>query len=595
MPLGPTGFTASTPYRPRRNRRRMFIALAVVVVLLAGSGVGYLLHSRSDSKAQDRHAAEAARSYLAAWQSLYTGGTAAATGAGSSAGPASGAAATSGTGARASASPAKPASDAAAAGAAARAHARTAIDAVTEPGAASVDTVFGAMVSLGQNLRLSGAKITPGTLSRHGDTATFGYTAALALDGLSAGYTYPGQLQLARAGKTWKVRAALDDVNPALTPGTSITRVGSTGSRGRVLDSRGTPLADDSELAGNLVGSVAPASGLQRVYNTTLSPSGGAVVLRDAANRTVRTLTTFPSASGQDVRTTLDLNVQRAAEAAIGAATQPGGAMVAIDTRTGGILALVNHPLGGYGRAARGAYPPGSTFKIVTATAALMAGRTANTPLDCSQNITVDGRTIQNSEAEQFGTIPLRTAFAKSCNTAFIRLAQGLPKGELAQAAKLYGFDGTQPLPIASFGGSYPTPKDDVDYASSAIGQGKVQASPIQMASVAAAVASGTWRQPFVAGAAPRSNALPANVLGPLRDFMRAVVTEGTAAGVPFPGLVFGKTGTAEYADGNPPPTDAWFVGYRGTVAFAVVIEDGGFGADSAAPVAARFLAGLGA
>ena len=82
-------------------------------------------------------------------------------------------------------------------------------------------------------------------------------------------------------------------------------------------------------------------------------------------------------------------------------------------------------------------------------------------------------------------------------------------------------------------------------------------------------------------------------MLGPLREFMRAVVTEGTVSGVPMPGEVHGKTGTAEYANGDPPPTHAWFVGYRGNIAVAVVIDDGGFGAESAAPVAAAFFTAL--
>uniref|UniRef100_UPI002024C2BB penicillin-binding transpeptidase domain-containing protein n=1 Tax=Frankia sp. Cppng1_Ct_nod TaxID=2897162 RepID=UPI002024C2BB len=219
----------------------------------------------------------------------------------------------------------------------------------------------------------------------------------------------------------------------------------------------------------------------------------------------------------------------------------------------------------------------------------------ANTQLDCTQTVAIGGRTFQNAESEQFGPIPLRTAFARSCNTAFIRLEQSLPDTALEQAAKLYGFDGGQPLPIASVGGSFPTPKDAVESASAAIGQGKVFASPLEMASVAAAVANGTWRQPFVTGTAPRSNPLPPAVVAPLQDFMRAVVTEGTADAVAFPGEVHGKTGTAEYKDGTPPPTHGWFVGYRGTVAFAVIVEDGGFGAQSAAPVAARFLTNLGA
>jgi cell division protein FtsI/penicillin-binding protein 2 len=205
------------------------------------------------------------------------------------------------------------------------------------------------------------------------------------------------------------------------------------------------------------------------------------------------------------------------------------------------------------------------------------------------------GRSFANAENEKTGPLTLRDAFARSCNTAFIGLAESLPPGALGDAARLYGFDGTPPLPIASVGGSFPTPRSPAEAAAAAIGQGQVTASPAQMASVAAAVASGTWREPFVLGGPSRSHPLPPRIQPALRSFMRAVVTDpdGTAAKVPFPGVVYGKTGTAEYGGGNPPATHAWFVGYRGPIAFAVVIEGGGFGADSAAPVAAAFLDAL--
>jgi cell division protein FtsI/penicillin-binding protein 2 len=122
------------------------------------------------------------------------------------------------------------------------------------------------------------------------------------------------------------------------------------------------------------------------------------------------------------------------------------------------------------------------------------------------------------------------------------------------------------------------------------------------MALVAATVAEGRWRQPkLVSGGAPESagsaaeapEPLDAKVAGTLRTLMRQVVTEGTAASAGLPGKVAGKTGTAEFGTGDPLPTHAWFIGFRGDLAFSVVVEDGGVGGRVAAPVAARFLRGL--
>ncbi len=538
------------------------MALVVVVVLLAAAGGGFALKTHLDSRAQDRAATRAAQEYLSGWQSLGSPGDA---------------------GAEQNAATA------------AQDRGKADVIAVSVPGTISVDQLVTTMVDVRTRLNVTGARFVVGALHRQKNSGTVGYSAALTLAGFPDPYAYDGMLHLVRQNNAWKVQARPDSVNPALAAGLRLERTASTGRRGQLVDVSGQPLGGDAELAGNLVGQVAPLSGLQRAYDTDLAAQGGAVVVRNERNETVSTLRTYPATDGRNLQTTLDLKVQRAAEAAMATSPMPNGALVAIDTRTGGVLALVNHPVNGYSRALIGRYPPGSTFKIVTATAALIAGKDANTQLDCTQTVAIGGRTFQNAESEQFGPIPLRTAFARSCNTAFIRLEQSLPDTALEQAAKLYGFDGGQPLPIASVGGSFPTPKDAVESASAAIGQGKVFASPLEMASVAAAVAGGTWHQPFVTGTAPRSNPLPPAVVAPLQDFMRAVVTEGTADAVAFPGEVHGKTGTAEYKDGNPPPTHAWFVGYRGTVAFAVIVEDGGFGAQSAAPVAARFLTNLGA
>lgn len=555
MPLTPTGFAPSSRRRRGRHRART-IGIVVVVVALVAGGASYVLVGRAANRTKDRHARAAGVAYLAAWGAL---------------------------------------DQASAPGTAAEARLRQAL-----AGGAQVQPVLTAITTSRDSLRITTAHYTPGPLARKGVAATMPYTASLTLAGLGAPFTYSGTLSLAEAGGTWKVTPSVGSVYPGMTAGQYLGRTGSTAARGRLLDIHGTPLSTDSDLAGNLVGQITPASGLERVYDGRLTPSGGAVVLeaavagKKAAGRVVRTLRTYPMAAGADVTTTLDLTVQRAGEAAMAPVTQ-NGALVAIDTRTGGVLALVSHPSFGAARAVRNLYPPGSTFKIITTTAALMSGQSANQKLACTPTVTVDGRVFHNAEAEQFGTIPLSDAFAQSCNTAFINLEKTLPAGALGRAAQLYGFNAGQPLPIKSAGGSFPPATDPVVAAAAAIGQAQVQASPLQMASVAAAVASGTWRQPFVTGStAPTSHALPAGVAATLRGFMRDVVTAGTAAVVPFPGVVYGKTGTAEFGTANPPQTHAWFVGFRGTVAFAVLVEDGGFGATTAAPAAARFLAALG-
>lgn len=127
--------------------------------------------------------------------------------------------------------------------------------------------------------------------------------------------------------------------------------------------------------------------------------------------------------------------------------------------------------------------------------------------------------------------------------------------------------------------------------------------SPLNMAGVAAAAADGTWRSPRLVDAALAAQAADAGgrkpeqpkrlepaVKSALHALMPAVVSEGTAAGVGFPSGTAGKTGTAEYGEGENPPTHAWFIGYRKDVAFAVIVEGGGTGAEAAAPIAAAFL-----
>jgi cell division protein FtsI/penicillin-binding protein 2 len=269
--------------------------------------------------------------------------------------------------------------------------------------------------------------------------------------------------------------------------------------------------------------------------------------------------------------------------------------IVAIQPSTGRVLAVVERP-GGFDRALQGEFPPGSTFKVVTASALAKAGMRPSSPVQCPSQVTLGGTTFHNDNNEQYGSTSLQTAFAVSCNSTFAMLAaQRLDGPALASMASTFGFNAQPALGIPAALGQFTTPHQTVDLAADAFGQGTDLVDPLSQATVAAAIEDGTWRPPqLVTSPAPRQTATP-RALGPaildtLRPMMRAVVTSGTAAGVGFPAGTYGKTGTAEYGSGPNPPSHAWFIGYQGDLAFAVLVEGGGTGASSAGPIASAFL-----
>jgi cell division protein FtsI/penicillin-binding protein 2 len=344
-------------------------------------------------------------------------------------------------------------------------------------------------------------------------------------------------------------------------------------------------------------------NGLEAAFERQLAgtPSGDVrLVAKDGTDgEAAKVLHEFAGTDGEAVETTLDPLAQRAAEAALDPVSKPA-ALVAVRPSTGELVAVVNTPFEGYNRALLGRYPPGSTFKVVTAGALLASGLRPADPVDCPKEAKVGGRTFGNFEDEVLGRIPFSSAFAHSCNTAFVQqAAKRLDGDELVAAAARFGFGLDPSVGVPAVTSRVPAPSDRADLAAEAFGQGRVTASPLQMAMVAATVAEGRWRQPhLVAGEDGDSQAeapkpLDAKVAGTLRTLMRQVVTEGTAAPAGLPGRVGGKTGTAEFGTGDPLPTHAWFIGFRGDLAFAVVVEDGGVGGRVAAPVAARFLRAL--
>ncbi len=323
------------------------------------------------------------------------------------------------------------------------------------------------------------------------------------------------------------------------------------------------------------------------------TPAATAEVVTAKGTR-VATLATLAGRKGTPVKTTIDPGVQNAAEAAL-AGEKKSAALVAVDARTGDLLAVANVNAGGYDQAVLGGFPPGSTFKVLTSTALIGKGLSPSSAASCPTTATVDGEVFHNSDGEGQVSNLLHT-FAESCNTAFIQLATGkLRASDFPAVAAQYRLGKPIQMGTPAFAGSVPLPKDKADLAGTSIGQGRVLVSPLNLAMVAAAADTGTVRAPrLVTGAADDSAAtsqLPGNVVTDLHQMMAQVVATGTAAGQGLPGGTDAKTGTAEYGTSKPLKIDAWLMGFKGNVAFAVLVTNStGNGGPTDGPIAAKFL-----
>jgi hypothetical protein len=442
--------------------------------------------------------------------------------------------------------------------------------------------------ALSQGLAVNIIRLDPRPVVRTGpDAARAAFTVSRWLSGHGR-WSFASELRLGRVRGRWRVLWTPATLYPGLKGQgewamrqVKVPAVTLVGRRGRALP-------DDGPLAPYLAGIAARLDEPQ-------DQDVWAIELRDG-DGPPRQVKLFDVEKGRRIETTLDPRVQAAAEKALAAA--PGrAAIVAVRPSDGEVLAVADG-LGGLG-AFVGRYPPGSTFKVVTAGGLVAGGADAGTGADCPASVVTAQRTIHNDEDHALGRTTLRGAFAASCNTTFARLAvERLGAAKLAASARRFGF-GTRITPgLEAADGSFPDPESGAELAEAAIGQGRVQASPLLMASVAAAAADGSWRAPRLlppalvregGGETPKPRPVPGAAA--LRTMMRAVVTGGTAAGAGLPDGTAGKTGTAELGDGQ---THAWFIGYRDDVAFSVFVEAGGSGPKVAAPLAARFLTALG-
>ena len=420
---------------------------------------------------------------------------------------------------------------------------------------------------------------------------------------------------------------------PGLRPGEKLRRQTEMPTRGTLLARDKTVLAtgssrtSSSPIASTITGTVGPipperaerlralgvpadaevgSTGLERVFDERLiGKPGGTLLAGD------RGLAHADPVQAAPVRTTISPKVQQAAVAAL--AGRYGGVAV-LDPRTGEVL-------GAAGVAWSALQPPGSTFKIVTLTGALEQGlATPSTPFPVQTAATLEGVQLENANGESCGGT-LAVSFAKSCNSVFAPLGAKLGASKLVDVAKRFGWNedpgiagaSTPSIPAADQIG------DDLAVGSSAIGQGRVQATALQMALVAATIGDRGrrprptllfgQRRPAVRATSPR-------VARTVERLMRGVVAFGTGTSAAIPGVVVaGKTGTAELEStvkpqGTPPPeqgptppekvpeTDAWFAAIapaaenrKPRAAVGVLLVRAGAGGDVAAPVARTVLA----
>jgi cell division protein FtsI/penicillin-binding protein 2 len=349
-------------------------------------------------------------------------------------------------------------------------------------------------------------------------------------------------------------------------------------------------------------GDYAGLSGLQGQYDAMLGGTPGVKVT--ASDKPEVPLFEKAATAGAPMTLTMDIKTQEAAELALAGSKTVPSALVAVDVLTGDLLAVANSPSFGSNRALQGRYQPGSTLKVATTYSLLGKGLSPSKPVSCPPSVVVDGFTVKNYEAEKLGQVPFSVDFALSCNTAFTQLAATMGDSDVHDAAAALGVGSgwDKHLGVAgTFGGSVPVATSKTERAATAFGQSKTEASPVSLAVMVASVARGSYiepaliRTPAVAGADRTPKPLDARVVGELRPLMRLVVTNGTGTALKsvVGGPVFGKTGTAEYGSKNPPATRAWFVGWQGNVAFAVLVEEGKSGGEVAAPIAKAFLENL--
>ena len=451
--------------------------------------------------------------------------------------------------------------------------------------------------------------------------------------------TLEGQFELAydKENSEWVVDVGRDLMFPGVVGAKRLDLKVDWPVRGKIVDRRGRVLAKGdgparnypfASLAGSTIGHIEPltrralrdaapgyeigdlvgGSGLEQAYEERLAGKPDLLLrVLDKKGKSVLVMGEQQGSPSRDLRTTLDIEVQRATSNAFGSTV--GGAVV-LDPKSGDLLAAVssseidpNGYVGAAGvepfnRALSGNYPPGSSMKVVTAGAALDTG-----VVKPSTQLTgpAEYQGVRNFESGAYASLDFATAVRFSVNTAFAQVALDLGAKRLSRYAELFGFNRPPAMPLEAAESSFPFPEDPGDLMWGSIGQAQDLATPLQMASVAATVANDGKRME------PRSS-LTNNKKGrrvlkkatarELAVLMEGAVNGGTGTGARISGVrIAGKTGTAEVDVGGKRMNHAWFVTFAPIgspqVAVAVVSEYGGIGGQVAAPIARNIYIGV--
>ena len=396
----------------------------------------------------------------------------------------------------------------------------------------------------------------------------------------------------AQGSQSWYIAWAPDVLAPNLTATTHLAAVSVPPQVAGVSDASGNDLtsykdAGLTNIVNLLENQAPPGQGSPGLFVEIQTAAGKAVPNMQAV---IIAPNNIPS-----LATTIDPRAEAAARSAV--KMHGGSSMVAIQPSTGKILGIANNA-GFNDFALTAKVAPGSTMKIITSTALFTSGvLTAQSPVECPQAFTIQGVTYHNdaNESEPAGT-PFITDFAQSCNNAFTTQWSHLSGGRLAGAAKQYfGLNQKWNIGISGLSASYfnaPVGASGSELAQEAFGEGQLTASPLAMASVAATVASGQFRQPILVPGTKQVTAsgLSSSTDSQLKQMMRAVVSSGTAAGLGFGSDVYAKTGTADIQGQQQP--NSWLVAFEPSkdIAVACLVVNAGYGSQFAGPEVKTFL-----
>ncbi|MFD9463395.1 penicillin-binding transpeptidase domain-containing protein [Streptomyces sp. NPDC060027] len=470
----------------------------------------------------------------------------------------------------------------------------TAAAAATDDATAATTTLAG----YGKDAHITGVTLKRGKPS--GADVPFDVKATVTYKGRTKPLTYTSRMTVVRRAKDgaalvgWKPSV----VHPDLQDGDRL-----------VTGASGTPpvTALDSE-GGELTAATYPSlgtvlDGLREKYGKTAGGKAGIElrVIRKAAKKGAqktpdKTLVTLSEGTPGTVKTTLSATLQAEAERQV--AAKEKASVVLMRPSTGEILAVANSGHG-FNTAFQGSLAPGSTMKVITASLLFDKGlASADKEHPCPKTSTYGGWKFHNDDDFEIKNGTFKASFARSCNTAFISQAKKLKNDDLTkQAQQVFGLSRNNwAVGVPSFDGAVPV-QSAAQMAASLMGQGGVRMNPLNMASVASTVKSGTFHQPYLVAPsvdhrtlATASRTLSASTLSQLREVMRYTAAAGTAAeAMSGLGPDYGaKTGSAEVDNQKKP--NGWFTAWKGDLAAAGVVQQGGHGGSTAGPIVAALL-----